>query len=422
MKLFSHLLNFVLKQLKFLMFLNQIIIFILILLSLSSDAHRSTWTHLVRIWDRRVQYFLTNLDSFVPRQNFTNSGSCARTDLVYVGRGLEVPISNREFWDGERRCFYMHYSSTAIGPGSERFISRQSSVVNDPKPNESVYLTDKMKADPSGAICCLSNEGLMALDLCAKYSSPKSENVKASNLKSNSVFNYRQTYLCDSSSNVNTTTDEYRRGSNNNTNTHDFFPITFNSTLSNSTNYFPSFTDSTPSNSQFQSVYEQALFLAAAVAAASGNYPFTSIPSSLNGSQFMAPQHRNPPNLAAAQNKLVNNRSTNSTLPTLTTPLGRFGAASGTFYPPMLNPSAPASHQNFAMNHSIQNLGDVNSAGAPAMNPNKLPLHATSLESNVYPNPYFAAYAVAAAAAAAAATPSTASMHFPNNFSSAYCK
>ncbi|CAH8602873.1 unnamed protein product [Heterobilharzia americana] len=93
------------------------------------DAHRSTWSHLVRIWDRKVHYAKstttattsTSADSSVHLQ--TNTGTCARTDLIYFGRGLDIPLNNREFWNTQKYNLYTKYSDTAIGPGVNTFLS-----------------------------------------------------------------------------------------------------------------------------------------------------------------------------------------------------------------------------------------------------------------------------------------------------------
>ncbi|KER20432.1 hypothetical protein T265_11014 [Opisthorchis viverrini] len=73
------------------------------------QIHRSTWSRLVRIWDRSVTIRVptdTNRTLF-------NAGSCSRTDVIYDGRGLteeELAVARHEL--------YSCHLETAVGPGA----------------------------------------------------------------------------------------------------------------------------------------------------------------------------------------------------------------------------------------------------------------------------------------------------------------
>uniref|UniRef100_A0A183AFU6 AF4/FMR2 family member lilli n=1 Tax=Echinostoma caproni TaxID=27848 RepID=A0A183AFU6_9TREM len=78
-----------------------------------AEVHQSLWSSLARTWDRSIQI---PIHDSTHQRVLNDLGTCARTDLIYVGRRLAIEDKARWLW--EREQLYAKYADTAIGPGA----------------------------------------------------------------------------------------------------------------------------------------------------------------------------------------------------------------------------------------------------------------------------------------------------------------
>ncbi|CAI2733183.1 unnamed protein product [Schistosoma spindalis] len=342
-------------------------------LSCFIDAHRSTWSHLVRIWDRQIQYSHTTTTPGTDYQSTkieTNLGSCARTDLVYCGRGLDnISMNNREFWNMQKYNLFTKYADTAIGPGVNLYLSSslpntldnsinvvssesitKSEILNLTSPNANYT---NMSCNPSPGI---HDSSSTALDLCSRNSSKRS--YIPSSTTDQPCTKSRRSFQCDTINNpymhsvslnvpnTSTSCSTMLNSSSNIISNSQILPtgaglrptvntITTTTTNTNNNNM------SSQQQRQLQTMYEQALIFAAAAA---GHYQHSPpVPSGpvretckffptnleLNNQMKQSPVVSSP-NLRFISSNSSNSNNNNN--PLMST---RLGAATGTFYPPI---------------------------------------------------------------------------------------
>ncbi|KAH8857097.1 Arginine-glutamic acid dipeptide repeats protein [Schistosoma japonicum] len=341
-------------------------------LSCFIDAHRSTWSHLVRIWNRQTQYSYTpaEIGYCHSTKSETNVGSCARTDLVYCGRGLDMPMSNREFWNLQKRSLFAKYSDTAVGPGVNLYLSPGSCNL-DGRPT---VVSETIKQEPINLISSTVNytgntsfanipsqlsPGIIhdtssaALDLCARsskrsyISSSSSCSSEQPCTKSRRSFQnepvpnpYLHSTTLNTQNTINTTSGIFSSSASNTSLSQILPPASLPGGIRPTANNI-----SNQQQQQLQTMYEQALIFAAAAA---GHYQHS--PPIRDTCKFFPPNFDlsshskqvavvSSPNLRFLNPNINNNNNSLNTTNPLMSP--RLGGATGTFYPPISSLSTP---------------------------------------------------------------------------------
>ncbi|XP_018648780.1 hypothetical protein Smp_170540 [Schistosoma mansoni] len=388
-------------------------------LSCFIDAHRSTWSHLVRIWDRQIQYSHTTTTTTTPGTTDyqstkieTNHGSCARTDLIYCGRGLDnISSNNQEFWNIQKCNLFTKYADTAIGPGVNLYLSSSSiipsnmdnpinivssesinklEILNLTSPNASYT---NMSCNPSPGI---HDSSSTALDLCSRNSSKRSF-IPSSCSTEQPCTKSRRSFQCDTINNpylhsissnipnVNTSCTTVLNSISNTISNSQILqtgaglkPTVNNTSTTNTINNNNNM--SSQQQRQLQTMYEQALIFAAAAA---GHYQHSPpVPSGplrdtskffptnfeLNNQMKQTPVVSSP-NLRFISSNSSNNNNNNNNNPLMST---RLGAATGTFYPPISSlststgiSSSLSSSNNNNNNNNTFGINKQSISGAP---------------------------------------------------------
>ncbi|TGZ65337.1 hypothetical protein CRM22_005944 [Opisthorchis felineus] len=285
------------------------------------QIHRSTWSRLVRIWDRSVTI---RVPSDTSRTLF-NAGSCSRTDVIYDGRGLteeELAVARHEL--------YSRHLETAVGPGALTIGSGgKTDAAVEPSKHQS------RPSESHGSVSCpfaVSNSGVhdsTALNLSARtlYSSPTQRLAppcsRASSYDGSALLGQQHSSVQSSAA------SSFKNPSA-------YLPAARTSTTPNQpsgNNVTPAPYDPSPTQQQIQAAYEQAMLLAAA--ATQHHYQ----QAKLTGQQSREAHqqsHRQFVASTSAHSPRPSSTHTSNAKVSAAQLSARLGAAAGTFYPPAL--------------------------------------------------------------------------------------
>ncbi|CAL8068441.1 unnamed protein product [Calicophoron daubneyi] len=304
------------------------------------EAHRSTWSCLTRVWDRSVNITIADSNRIVK-----NSGSCARTDLIYTGRKESESggaITDSEYMNAKRRELYARYADTAVGPGTTNISAGdgpKDSISHSPTPNSKPSedtLTENLGQQPSIRTTG-QDANSAALDLCSRPTQHSPVPAPSLNTEVPSSFSgaYRSTAPSPS----------LLRFSSNSHSAHQSSSVAgppqspYNPSAPNFRTSLPQplpsvqTYDPSQTHHHIQTAYEQAMLLAAAASHYRQNQPHsdyptreqTKQPTASAPSMHFSSRHLPTSSLAAPKSANAGSQAA-----------ARLGAAAGTFYPPLV--------------------------------------------------------------------------------------